>query len=457
MPEQESQPAKPVSHGPEEPRIEWRLLLAFLLTGLVMFLAPYVYHKLYGPLPPPPKTASKTQPAATRPAQAAASVQENVKLPAQATPKAAAQPEELTVETDLYRIQFSNRGAVVLRWELKKYKDAAGKPLQLVNTAAASRVGYPFALEFKDRKPQVDPNQALFVAQRSPDGLGVDFEFSDGHLWVRKSFHFEKSSYRWRLVSEAADPSGGLPHRLLWRGGFGDPAVVNPTARQRALYYDPAAGKLITQEAKAARNGPVVTTGPFTFAGIQDTYFAAVFLPRAGAQIELETLSDTVRGQLDPSEAPHVGIAVGGAARNEFAVFVGPKDLDILRQVDRRLEQLVDFGTWFGFIAKPLFLILKWVYYNVVPNYGWAIVLLTVFINFALLPLKLSSLKSMRKMQALQPQIAAINEKYKGISLRDPRKQQQNEELMELYRKHGVNPMGGCLPMLLQIPFFIGF
>lgn len=453
MPEQETQTSKPVPLGPEEPRMEWRLLLAFLLTGLVMFLAPYVYHKIYGP-PPKATPAAKAPALASEPAKP---TPESKPQPGSLQPVAAQKPEEFTLETDLYRVTFSNRGAVVLRWELKRYKDAAGKTLELVNTAATDKTGFPFALAFKDRKPPLDPNQALFLARPAEDGLGIDYQFSDGRFLVRKSFRFEKAGYLWRFVSEALDASGGLPHWITWRGGFGDPAVANPVAHQRALYYDPTAGKLVTLEAKAAKNRPVVSSGPFTFAGIQDTYFAAVFLPRPGTSIQLETVSDTVRSELDPNEAPHVGIGVGGAARNEFAVFVGPKDLDILRHVDRRLEQLVDFGTWFGFIAKPLFLMLKWVYHNVVPNYGWAIVLLTVFINFALLPLKLSSLKSMKKMQALQPQIAAINEKYKGISLRDPRKQQQNQELMELYRKHGVNPMGGCLPMLLQIPFFIGF
>jgi len=441
--------------APEEPHMEWRLLLAFLLTGVVMFLAPYAYHKIYGPpsnapekaaAPAPPKTPEpvKTQAPAARTPKAAA-------------PLAAEKAEELNLETDLYRIRLSNRGAVVLRWELKKYKDAAGKTLELVNEAAAGKVGYPFSLNFKDRRPQTDVNQVLYVAKPAPGGLGVDYEFSDGRLWVRKSFRFDRSRYLWRFVSEAGDASGPLPHLVVWRGGFGDPAVASPTSKQRTLHFDTASAKLITQEAKQAKNGPLSASGPFLFAGIQDSYFAAVFLPPAATSFEIQTLSDTVRSELDPKEQPHVGMAVGGAARNEFQVFIGPKDLDVLRQVDHRLEQVVDFGRWFGFIAKPLFLILKWVHHNIVGNYGWAIVLVTIFINFALLPLKLSSLKSMKKMQALQPQIAAINEKYKGISLRDPRKQQQNQELMELYKRHGVNPMGGCMPMLLQIPFFIGF
>jgi YidC/Oxa1 family membrane protein insertase len=100
---------------------------------------------------------------------------------------------------------------------------------------------------------------------------------------------------------------------------------------------------------------------------------------------------------------------------------------------------------------------LKWIHNKWIGNYGWSIIVVTIAINFLLLPLKISSLKSMKKMQLLQPQIKAISEKYKGISLRDPRRSQQNEEMMALYKKHGVNPMGGCMPMLLQIPFFIAF
>jgi len=128
----------------------------------------------------------------------------------------------------------------------------------------------------------------------------------------------------------------------------------------------------------------------------------------------------------------------------------------MLKRIDRKLQQVVDFG-WFSLLAKPLFLALNWINDRWMHNYGWSIVVITVAINFLLLPLKFTSLKSTKKMQVLQPQIKAINEKYKGLSIRDPRKQQQNQEVMELYKKHGVNPMGGCLPMILQIPFFIAF
>jgi YidC/Oxa1 family membrane protein insertase len=118
---------------------------------------------------------------------------------------------------------------------------------------------------------------------------------------------------------------------------------------------------------------------------------------------------------------------------------------------------MVDFG-WFSFLARPLFMALNWVNDHWTHNYGWAILLVTIIINMALLPLKITGMKGMKRMAALQPEIQAINKKYEGISIRDPRKAKQNEEVMALYKKHGVNPLGaGCMPLVLQIPFFFAF
>jgi YidC/Oxa1 family membrane protein insertase len=117
---------------------------------------------------------------------------------------------------------------------------------------------------------------------------------------------------------------------------------------------------------------------------------------------------------------------------------------------------LIDWG-FFGVIAKPIFLALHWLNDNLIHNYGWSIVLITIIINLVLLPLRFSGMRSQRKMQALQPQIAAINAKYKGLSLRDPRKAQQNQEIMDLYKKAGANPMSGCLPMVVQLPILYAF
>jgi YidC/Oxa1 family membrane protein insertase len=295
----------------------------------------------------------------------------------------------------------------------------------------------------------------LYAIKRSGDGLEVNFEFSDGKVAARKSFRFAKNSYQSQVSSEVTDGGTPVPNLIEWRGGFGDMTVPSPAAAQHTLHYDASAGKLITTDAKAAKNGPVTATGSFSFAGIEDAYFVAVVLPGQGTT-EIETFSDKAPTPTNPTPEQLAGMAVGGDGFNKFAMFVGPKDLDILKQVNPKLEQVVDFG-WFSFIAKPLFLVMHWLTETYVHNYGWSIILMTVFINFALFPLKITSMKSMKKMQALQPQIAAINDKYKNVGMRDARKQEQNQEVMALYQKHGVNPLGGCMPIALQMPFLFAF
>ena len=156
-------------------------------------------------------------------------------------------------------------------------------------------------------------------------------------------------------------------------------------ASQKALYFDTATNKLVQNDAGAAKNGPVTVSGPFSFAGIEDTYFSAVVLPKENRSVRIQTLSDTVAAVENGKEEPHVGVAVGGDARNQFSFFVGPKDIDLLRRVDPKLEQVVDFG-WFSFIAKPLFLVMHALNNQYIHNYGWSIVLLTIAINTLLLP-----------------------------------------------------------------------
>jgi len=439
---------------PKEPASQDRLLPASLVIMVLVLLAVPYLSKYFLPQPPPaPTQPSPAKPAAAAPLEPAPRPAGRPARPA--PPVSAAKEETFIIETDLYRVALSNRGAVVRSWVLKKYKDTAGKPLELVNVTAAAKVGYPFAIEFKDTRPSAEPNQALFAAKPSPDRLGIDYEYSDGTLVIRKSYQFQKDAYRSQVSSQVTQAGAGLPHLLAWRGGFGDFAVPNPAASQRSLYFDVPAGKLITKDAKAARKGPVTDYGTYSFAGLQDNYFAAVLLPPTNTQLEVRTLSDTTPNAVNAKEEPHVGVAVGGASRNEFRLFAGPKDLELLRKVDARLEYMVDWG-WFWFLAKPLFLILNWVN-GFLHSYGWSIMAVTVLINFCLLPLRLKSMGSMKKMQSIQPEIAALQAKYKGLGLRDPKKAQQNQEMMELYRKHGINPVGGCLPMLVQIPFFIAF
>ena len=443
--------------------MEIRLLIAFVLMGLVLFLTPYIYKQPPAPpatkgpdaaqtkdsahdnakddVPPPPVKPDPVKPA--KPAVPA--------IPGQVQ---AEQEEAFPIDTDVFHVVFSNRGAVVRSWILKAYKDREGKPLELVNQRSLTRAPAPFALALKAKTEAADPNASLYKVTRS--GLSLNFEFSDGRISAKKSFQFDPKTYLVEVNSEVSENGVRLPHSLAWRGGFGDSTVANPAGDQQALSYDVANSKLVKHAVKEAKDGPVSTSGQFSFAGLEDHYFAAVFLPKERSSVELTTFSDTIPNAENKDEQ-RIGGGVGGDGLNRFSFFAGPKDTDLLRNVDPKLEQLIDWGTWFGFLAKPLFLALNWTNDHVTRNYGWAIVLLTIVINTLLLPLRLTSMKSSKKMQALQPQIAAINEKYKGLPLKDPRKAEQNQETMDLYKKHGVNPVGGCLPTMLQIPFAVAF
>lgn len=437
---------------PKELSMEMRLLIAFILMGAILFLTPYFYKP-----PAQPAQAPKAAPAAKTAAPAGAPAQAAKTPPPPPMGQLGAQKEDTyVVDNHLFRVVFTNRGALVRSWVLKRYKDNAGKELDLVNPTAPAKVGYPFALVFPNQKPGVNLDAALYAAEAAPDGLGVTFRFSDSAVYSEKSFRFKKGSYLVEIASEVRQGTVQIPHLLSWRGGFGDPSVETPETTQRTVYFDPAANKLVTTEVKAAKDGPVTHGGAFSFAGGEDQYFAALFLPASGANVELRTFNDQVTSTASNKEEAHVGFAVGGAGANRLSAFVGPKDIDTLRKIDPRLEQVVDFG-WFWFIAKPLFASLNWLNDRYVHNYGWSIIVVTVIINFLLLPLKMSSLKSAQRMQKLQPEMAAINAKYKNLGLRDPRKAEQNQELMELYKKHGVNPLGGCMPMVIQIPFFFAF
>ncbi len=435
--------------------METRLLLAFVLVGIVLVAWNYIYK----PPPPPVTPAAATQPVvvasdnAPKPAPAAPAPA--VELPGQVQ---ASQAEEFTIETDLYRVRFSNQGAVVRSWILKAYKDGKGEPLDLVNARALTRVPAPFALAFRNQAPPSDPNQALFQVERSADNLGVTFEYSNGRTATKKTFQFMPKSYLVRITSQVIDNGVLLPHEMTWRGGFGDQTLPTPASVEDTLYYDEANSKLVQNALKTADKGPVTSSGQYSFAGIEDSYFAAVVLPAAaGGGLESTTYSDPVPGPTGADEK-RIGGGVGGSGLNSFNAFIGPKDSDILRSVNPKLDQLIDWGKWFGFIAKPLFWVLTWTAKHVTgENFGWAIVLVTVAINMVLFPLRFTSMKSSKKMQALQPQIQAINARYKDLPMRDPRKQEQQAEMMELYKKHGVNPVGGCVPMLIQIPFLYGF
>jgi YidC/Oxa1 family membrane protein insertase len=438
----------------KELSMEARLGIAVVLMCAVLFVTPYFNRQAA----PPPKPAAKAAAEKTPPAPPPPAPTPNPVTAAAATIAASVAAEkELSlppIETDLFRIEMTNRGALVKSWILKKYRDSNGKPLELVSAAGVAKTGYPFTIQIADRPLEwAAVNDALFAA--NPVEGGYEFEYSDGRNYAKKTIRAKPGSYLVEVRTEIRESGVPVKHRLVWRGGFGDSTVPNAASTKKAVWFNITDNKLVEQGTDHAKSGPQVAAGNFAFAGFEDQYFAIVDLPPKNGSVDLWVINDSIPGP-DGKEEPVVGGAMGGAVANDFTLFVGPKDYELLKSLDRRLEGLIDFGIT-SFIAKPLFLALKWVNNNWVKNWGWSIILVTIVINLLLLPLKISSLKSMRKMSLVAPEMQAINDKYKGLSLKDPKMQNKNQEIMELYKRHGINPAGGCLPLILQMPFLFAF
>jgi YidC/Oxa1 family membrane protein insertase len=457
---------------------ERRILVAFALSFVV--LVSWSSYMRWKYPPPPPEEAPATAPAATAPVTPAPPPPAAVPAEALATEvKQAAEERLITVETEVASIVFSTRGAVVRSWTLKTFQDEAGAPLELVQSPHTG-LGSPLSFAVAARKDEEALANALFVASAFRVEPGGDFdpgvlvfEWSDGRLAARKRFRFQ-DGYLCEIETSLTENGRPVPHRLAWRGGFGEHAdQKNAGAGALAQVFIRTPDGLQRQPgAQAGKTtgwlwktpSPFPYSGEASYAGIEDRYFAAVFLPqRPQLDVTAWTEEWTPPEQKKPQAVGQV--AVGGPAGEPLRLFVGPKAIAVLDSVQPEAltsglrpslsEELVDFG-WFWWVAKPLFLGMKWLYQHV-PNYGWVIILLTIIINTALFPLKWKSMQSAFEMQKVAPQVRAIQERYKKYRFNDPRKQQMQTEIMALYKEHGVNPLGGCLPLALQLPFFYGF
>jgi YidC/Oxa1 family membrane protein insertase len=465
---------------------ELRILIASLLSMAVIVL----WVRLFAPKPPSlqplPNTPAQTAPAspnaASNPANPSASAPPSIgnKTPAPATlaaapalvikPKSDTQDRVIVVENDFYRVEFSNRGAVVKSWQLKKYKDDA-KPqriLDLVHPDAAQQTGgWPFALAIDD--PQLENAANTGVYQVTADGkelrapAEVEFSWSDGHLEVTKHFKFDHSYVVQTQVSVKLDGKP-ITAGLAWLGGFGDLTVTNPIPIESVTTFYSENGKLSTTAAKKLddldKTGRVWQGGK-DFVGIQDRFFTAAFLPATGSlRGVLETrywkLTRTIQVKDQPDGQEPVAEVAATSAQQPLAlrVYVGPKDYDDLKKMNPPLHGLVNFG-WLEFIADPLFYGMKWLH-KYIPNWGWTIVVLTLVINMLLFPLRISSYKTTLKMQRVAPEIKAIQERYKKYKLNDPKKAEMNKEVMAVYSREGINPVGGCFQMFLQMPIWFG-
>jgi len=429
-------------------------------------------HYFQPPTPPskPVSTAVQTAPAqstGTKPAAGATAAASAAAAAVTSAKPVVAQAEtNLVVDSPVYHVELSNRGGVVRSWKLKKYLDEENppRPLDLVNPDAAQELGWPFSLVLGDKQLEAEANSALYeMTPSTPSAAAptvVTFHWSDGHLDVTKKLNFTQD-YQLSVEVDVALDGKPLPATVAWRGGFGDRAAFRESQFVSVFYKQNGKLNLLAFKKLGTPGNQIESVeqaGPMEYVGIQDQFFTATFIP-AGTEISLWHWGQwhhSVANNQQVSD-PQAEMAVGAMNPGpvKLHVYVGPKDLALLGKVQPSLEELVQFG-WFGVIAKPLLFVLEWMH-KYIPNYGWTIVIFTLLLTMALLPIRIWTFHSARKMQLVAPEIKSIQDRYKKYSMSDPRKRKMNEEVMGVYQREGINPMGSCLPMLVQLPVLWAF
>ncbi|MCC6967193.1 MAG: membrane protein insertase YidC [Nitrospira sp.] len=356
------------------------------------------------------------------------------------------------VETDLFRAKFTNRGGVIKSWELKRYTtttDQGPVPVQLVY--AGGRFKGPLSLVTTDQSVTSDLGSGLY--QVTQDISHLDSAHPTGHLIFRyhdaqrnmdveKELTFHHGSYvvdiaiRTQGLTTPVDVTLGTNFGIVeWGEGFiglmGSASLVDDKVLKE------------TPDSEAERKGDV------KWSAIQDKYFLSVLMPQKAAAALAKKEGDKLVSAGVRFPAP------AGGATLAMQLYAGPKEYDILKGLNAGLEDTIDFG-WFVFgswglvkaVAKPIFYVLRFLY-EFTHNYGLTIILLTMLIKLMFVPLQYKSYKSMKQMQVIQPKVLAIQNKFKDD------RERLNKELIKLYKDHRVNPVGGCLPMVLQMPVFV--
>ncbi len=426
--------------------MEKRALLAVVLS-LGFF---YLYSLLFPApetkkdVPPVQQSASSTR--VDRP------VSPPAVLPVVQPDSKASPPREVAVETDLFTAIFSTQGAGIKKLVLKKHRETAdrnGKPVSLVSslnpdqyylrTAAAGLSldpGAIYATGTRSLKLSGDEKQRIDFVWKSPQGVTVtkSYVFTGNRYEVGLENRIENQSTEKRNISLNLL----VPHQADVAAKEGRFEVNAAVTFADGSFSSKPAKDLVEKPAKYSQN--------VAWTGYADKYFMTAIMAESGS-IASVAMQKAASGNLETTIASgDRELAAGQTTTLSYRLFFGPKDLDILKSQGAGLEQALDLG-WFSAIAKPLLYVLKY-FYKYTHNYGIAIIIITVIIKLLFFPLTHKSYKSMKDMQKLQPKMAELKEKHKDD--RDG----MNRAMMELYRTHKVNPLGGCLPMVIQIPVF---
>ena len=453
--------------------MEKRVLLAIVLSFLILILyQAFFIKKQPQPEVPPESITDIEKTPEERPAEketlsppAIPEERETAEEEKDLQPISAQAEEEILIDTSLYQAVWSNRGGVLKSWKLKEHTDENKEGLDLVSLRAEELGLYPFALRTDDSSFDSTINSALFESSNLKLELEggrtgeLRFQYADDKgTRVEKILIFQDGKYDFDVTINVWKYGQKIEFHALWGPGIGNPTPAEQRsrfggARGMAVFPPPARPKkdrLEERKFMKAQQWEDLTAkkhNDFYFvqwAAYEDNYFTALFLTspeKASASFHRE----------GPEENPYFFLSVSSAQK----VYIGPKDFDILSEFGYGAKKLIRFG-FFGVISEILLRASKSIHKRI-PNWGIAIIMLTFIIKIIFFPLTYSSMRSMSKMQELQPKIKALRAKYKKAKQDIAQRRKMNEEIMKLYKQHGINPAGGCLPLLIQIPVFWGF
>jgi YidC/Oxa1 family membrane protein insertase len=393
--------------------MEKNALIAIVLSLLVLMVFQYLAPKQ---APPPTREAAPPEEAhpleKAPPAPAPGALPES-EMAVRTQPSVPAPVEEkiIAVETELYSTRLSSIGGTVKSWQLKKH----------------------FGGDFNASEANYAVRGGDLTLEGSDNSGSITFEYSDGRYSIKRTYTFHSDGYHFDLVDKVTGPT---QYQVTLGSDFGIFQQKEDTLTHTGPVLLEDTKRIEVKRKKLQPGEARMYSGNIKWIAIEDKYFFSAIAP-------LTAVDDAMIWKSRDSTS----IAISGRpGENRYLVYAGPKEHDRLKALERGIEHIIDFG-FFSIIARPIFWLLKQ-FHKLVGNYGWAIVMLTIVIRIPFIPIMHKGQKSMKKLQKLQPQMKEIREKYK----KDSQKMQQ--EMMALYKKNKANPMGGCLPLLLQIPVF---
>ncbi|MBZ5494869.1 MAG: membrane protein insertase YidC [Acidobacteriia bacterium] len=442
-----------------------------VVAAIALSIAVLLAFKYFLEPPPVKETAPITRPAPVPPPQPPQPPPQAVPAaePAAAFPAEEEVPgRQIVVECSLYRAVLDNRGGVLTGWQLKQYKTAKGELFDMIPAAHMEERPYPGSLTFDDPSLTASANQQNYSVE-IVDGkkagavltapATVVMRLRRGDLAVEKRFRFDAANYLVSLSTTFQRGTQPLRGRILLGQDIGpEPEhLLNPSLNLMAV--SDLGGGIQRDAAPKDENEVKQIAGDVRWFGLDMQYFAEIAVPAqpvAAFEIQRRPVQAVgLGGEALTRNLLRMTVPADGSA--VYRIYLGPKIQSHLAAVPGAdLSGVIDYGTYLGIIVKPLFLALRFIN-QYTKNYGMAIILLTFALTLVLFPLRLKQMVSMKKMQVLQPKIKDIQERYKRYKKTDPKRAEMNQEVMALYKEHKVNPLGGCLPLILQMPLLFAF